>query len=87
MAKRFIIIYANSKLQVFDANTERKQYLDKILVHRGGKNNIREQDKVLMRMIEEGRLDEVFDTTSGGMASKTIAGIPTHLGYGVDDPK
>lgn len=86
MAKRFLITHLNNELQVFDADTERRRYLDKVLKHNNCKENIGKGDRNLMSMIDEGRLDEVF--IGGGLKTRTIAGVTTYLGtYGVADSK
>lgn len=87
MAKKFfLVVDMNRQLQVFDADTERKQYLDKVLKYNNGKENISQENRTLLSMIEEGRIDEVF--TGDGLRTRTIGNVTTYLGHhGVDDPK
>lgn len=61
MAKRFLIVHMDGKLQVFDADTERRQFLDRVL-HYSTSNDINKESKLKMSKIVDGRIEDVYST-------------------------
>lgn len=80
MAKKYLVIHADSMLQVFDVNTEMKQFLSTAEhYNKDSEGRLAPAVKVELNKFVEGRLNELFPNNPS-IDTKCIGTITVYLG-------